>query len=50
MLADAQAQRLTEIDTINGAVVRAAAGLGLDTPLNRAMVDLVHAMEAAWTR
>ncbi len=50
MLADAQAQRPTEIETINGAVVRAAAGLGLDTPLNRAMVDLVHAMEAAWAR
>ncbi len=49
MLQDVQAERLTEIDTICGAVVRAADGHSLAVPLNRAMVGLVHALERSWT-
>jgi len=37
--------RLTEIDYLNGAVVQAAAEAGLDAPINRALVELVHEVE-----
>jgi hypothetical protein len=36
--------------TINGAVVRAAADVGLDVPLSRAMVGLVTGLEQGWAR
>lgn len=48
MLADVHARRRTEIDTINGAVVRAAGEFGIPVPLNRAMVSLMHGLERAW--
>lgn len=48
MLADVHAKRRTEVDTINGAVVLAAADLGVPVPLNRAMVSLMHGLERAW--
>jgi 2-dehydropantoate 2-reductase len=48
MLQDVQAHRPTEIDTVCGAVVRAADRLGIAVPLNRAMVGLVHALERSW--
>jgi len=37
--------RLTEIDFLNGAVVRAAEEHGLDAPINAALVALVHEVE-----
>jgi 2-dehydropantoate 2-reductase len=37
--------RLTEIDFLNGAVVAAAAERGMTTPVNSALVDLVHEVE-----
>jgi 2-dehydropantoate 2-reductase len=49
MLQDAVAHRLTEIDTICGAVTRAADAHDVPAPLNRAMVGLVHALERSWT-
>lgn len=48
MLQDVEAQRKTEIEVINGAVVRVAAEQGVDVPLNRAMVALVHGLERSW--
>jgi 2-dehydropantoate 2-reductase len=48
MLQDVQARRLTEIDTVCGAVVREGDRLGIPVPLNRAMVGLVHALERSW--
>jgi 2-dehydropantoate 2-reductase len=48
MLQDVEARRKTEIDTINGAVVRAAEEHGVDVPLNRAMVHLVKGLERSW--
>ena len=33
---------------INGAVVRAADELGIDVPLNRAMVALIGGLERSW--
>lgn len=37
--------QLTEIDFLNGAVVRVAREHGLDAPINSALVDLVHEVE-----
>jgi 2-dehydropantoate 2-reductase len=45
MLQDVEGGRRTEIDVINGAVVRAADGQGVDVPLNRAFVALVSGWE-----
>jgi 2-dehydropantoate 2-reductase len=47
MLQDFEAGRRTEIDVINGAVVRAADERGVPVPLNRAFVQLVKGWEAA---
>ncbi len=46
MLQDFEAGRRTEIDVINGAVVRAAEEAGVDAPLNRAFVALVQGWES----
>ena len=47
MLQDFEAGRHSEIDVINGAVVKAAEEAGIDVPLNRAMVALVKGHERA---
>lgn len=47
MLQDIEAGRRTEIDVINGAVVRAAAEHRIEVPVNRAMVALVKGYERA---
>lgn len=46
MLQDFEAGRQTEIDVINGAVVRAAAEQGVPAPLNAAFVSLVKGWES----
>ena len=48
MLQDAEARRKTEIEVINGAVVRAAVSAGMEAPLNRAMVALIGGLERSW--
>ena len=48
MLQDVEARRKTEIDVINGAVVREADRLGVEVPVNRAMVALIHGLERSW--
>lgn len=45
MLLDLLAGRRTEIDALNGAVVREAEAIGLAAPVNRVMRDLVKALE-----
>lgn len=45
MLQDFEAGRRTEIDVINGAVVKAADEQGIDVPLNRGLVALVRGWE-----
>jgi 2-dehydropantoate 2-reductase len=47
MLQDVEAGRRTEIAVINGAVVRVGAEVGVEVPLNRAMVALITGYEAA---
>jgi 2-dehydropantoate 2-reductase len=46
MVQDMEAGRKTEIEMINGAVVRAGASAGLETPVNQTLVALVTAWEA----
>lgn len=50
MLQDVEARRKTEIEVVNGAIVRQAEALGRDAPLNRAMVALVGGLERMWAR
>ncbi len=45
MWQDVERGRSTEVDWINGAVVRRAEEAGLDAPVNRMLVALVHALE-----
>jgi len=40
-------QQPSEVDALNGAVVRAAAEVGRTAPLNSLMVDLVHSVESS---
>jgi 2-dehydropantoate 2-reductase len=39
--------QLTEIDYLNGAIVTAGERLGVPTPVNRKLTELVHAVEAS---
>ncbi|OPJ66053.1 2-dehydropantoate 2-reductase [Clostridium chromiireducens] len=45
---DVKNKRLTEIDHINGAVVRAAKEYNIQTPYNEFIVHLVHAIEGMY--
>jgi len=45
MLQDRRAGRRTEIDAINGAIVRFGEELGVPTPVNRTLRDLVRLMQ-----
>lgn len=49
MLQDAEARRPTEVDFMNGAIVRMGEQAGVATPLNRALWALVKGMEQSWT-
>lgn len=46
MLQDFEAGRRTEVDVINGAVVKAADEQGVEVPINRALLRLVKAWES----
>ena len=48
MLSDVVRAVSTEIDVINGAIVREGKRLGLDTPINQMLVWLVQAIEATY--
>lgn len=48
MLEDIRARRLTEIDWITGAIVRAAREVGVPVPINETLYRLVKAREASW--
>jgi 2-dehydropantoate 2-reductase len=45
MLQDVDAGRRTEIDYLNGAVVRLGRSVRIETPVNEAIVSLLHARE-----
>jgi 2-dehydropantoate 2-reductase len=48
MLQDVEANRRTEIDVINGAIVAAGREVGVSTPHNQAMVFMVKALESKY--
>jgi 2-dehydropantoate 2-reductase len=49
MLQDVEARRQTEVDYLNGGVVRFGEEYGVPTPLNAAIWALLKGLEAAWT-
>jgi 2-dehydropantoate 2-reductase len=50
MLQDVLRQKPTEIEQINGAVVRAGESLGIPTPVNELLTELIRAIEASYAR
>ncbi|HPM77776.1 MAG TPA: ketopantoate reductase family protein [bacterium] len=50
MLMDILRERRTEIEYINGAVVRLGAQVGVDTPVNRVLTHLVTTLELTYDR
>jgi 2-dehydropantoate 2-reductase len=48
MLQDVEAHRPTEIDYLNGGIVRFGEEHGVPTPLNRAVWVLVKGLEGSW--
>jgi 2-dehydropantoate 2-reductase len=49
MLEDVEARRPTEVEQINGSLVREAATLGVETPLHAALYALVRGKEASYS-
>ena len=50
MLQDVLAQRATEVDTMNGGIVRFGAQQSIPTPLNEAIAALIKGLEHSWTQ
>jgi 2-dehydropantoate 2-reductase len=48
MLQDVLARRPTEIDTLNGGIVRAGGAVGVPTPLHAAIATLIGGLEAGY--
>jgi 2-dehydropantoate 2-reductase len=48
MLQDVLAKRQTEVDFMNGAIVKWGEKIGVPTPLNRAMWALIKGLEHSW--
>lgn len=49
MLQDVEARRQTEVEFMNGAIVREGERAGVPTPLNRAVWQLIAGLEHSWT-
>jgi 2-dehydropantoate 2-reductase len=50
MLQDVLAERATEIDAMNGGIVRFGRENGVPTPLNEAIAALIKGLEHSWTQ
>ena len=48
MLQDVEARRATEVDYLNGGIVRFGHEHGVPTPLNEAILALVKGLERSW--
>jgi 2-dehydropantoate 2-reductase len=48
MLQDVESRRETEVDYLNGGIVRFGSELGVPTPLNEAILALVKGLERSW--
>jgi 2-dehydropantoate 2-reductase len=49
MLQDVLAKRQTEVDFMNGAIVKCSEQIGVPAPLNKAMWELIKGLEHSWT-
>jgi 2-dehydropantoate 2-reductase len=49
MFQDTSAQRQTEVDFMNGAIVKWGARCGVATPLNKAVWELIKGLEHSWS-
>ena len=49
MLQDVLAQRLTEVDALNGGIAQLGQKHGVPTPLNTAMASIIKGLEASWS-
>ncbi|MFZ0036004.1 MAG: 2-dehydropantoate 2-reductase [Candidatus Acidiferrales bacterium] len=49
MLQDVLVRRITEVDFMNGAIVKSGEQAGVPTPLNKAMWALIKGLEHSWT-
>ena len=49
MLQDVEARRQTEVDFLNGAIVRFGAAHGVAAPLNEAVAALIRGVESSWS-
>ena len=49
MLQDVLAQRLTEVDALNGGIARLGRELGIPCPMNEACVAIIRGLEASWS-
>jgi len=43
------AKRQTEVDFMNGAIVRLGEKVGVPVPLNKAMWELIKGLERSWS-
>lgn len=50
MLQDVEGRRKTEVEVINGAIVKAAQSVGCQVPLNKACLALISGLERSWQR
>ena len=50
MLQDVLARRPTEIDVLNGGIVRGAREAGVPVPLNQAVTALINGLEQSWAK
>ena len=48
MLTDMLNKRVTEIDALNGGIARIGKELGIATPLNAALTDIIKGLEYSW--
>jgi 2-dehydropantoate 2-reductase len=48
MLQDVEARRQTEIDFLNGGIVRFGREHGVPTPMNEAITALIKGLERSW--
>ena len=48
MLQDVLAKRQTEVDFMNGAIVHWGKEVGVPTPLNKALWELIKGLEHSW--
>ena len=49
MLQDILARRQTEVDFMNGAIVKASEQARIPTPLNKAVWELIKGLEYSWS-